>query len=312
MKNKIPYSLLTVVITGASSGIGRGIARKLAAEGAQLVLAARRTSLIEELALECGNAIAVTTDVAKEEDVARLFHTAIEKYGKIDVWINNAGVGAIGPFTDIPLKDHIRVVETNLFGMIYGSHYALRHFKERGAGTLINMASVTGKISFPYYNTYSATKYAIAGLNGSLYQEMELEGREDIHVCAVHPWATDTPWFEHAGNYSGHEAQMKPMDDAGSVVNAVIKLIDEPQESVEVGVKTKGSTISSNLMPGLTENLNAKYLQKVIQDAPPTEATSGSIHKPMATGVGVSGGIRDRMKRQKDLDGATPDDQVSP
>ncbi|NGZ76385.1 SDR family NAD(P)-dependent oxidoreductase [Saccharibacillus alkalitolerans] len=312
MSNKIPKSLLTVVITGASSGIGRGVAKRLAAEGAQLVLAARRTSLIDELALECGNAIAVTTDVAKEEDVARLFEAAIAKYGKVDVWINNAGVGAIGPFTDIPLKDHIRVVETNVFGTIYGSHYALRHFKERRAGTLINLASVTSKISFPYYNTYSATKYAIAGLNGSLHQEMELEGFEDIHVCAVHPWATDTPWFEHAGNYSGHEAQMKPMDDADSVVDAIVKLLDDPQESVEVGVKTKGSTISSNLMPGLTEDLNAKYLQKVMQDAPPAENTSGSIHEPMATGVGVSGGIRKRMKRQNESDGASPDDQVSP
>lgn len=312
MKPKIPREQLTVVITGASSGIGKGVARKLAAEGVQLVLAARRTQLIEELALECGNAIAVETDVSREEDVKRLFEAAVAKFGKIDVWINNAGIGAIGPFTDIPLKDHIRIVETNVHGTIYGSHYALRHFKERDAGTLINLASVNSKVSFPYFNTYTATKYAVAGLNGSLYQEMELEDRENIHVCAVHPWATDTPWFEHAGNYSGHEAQMTPMDDPEIVVDAIVDLLDHPQESVEVGLKTKGSALSSNLLPGLTENLNAKYLQKVLQNAPHTEDTSGSLHKPMATGVGVSGGVRERMKNQKDTDGGSADEQVSP
>lgn len=300
MANKIPHDQLTVVITGASSGFGKGVARQLAAEGANVVLAARRTELIEELAAELGpNAIAVTTDVSKETDIANLHDTAMSTFGKIDVWINNAGIGAIGPYTEIPPADLTRMVEINVLGVMYGSHYALRQFKAQGHGTLINLGSIVSKVPFPYYTAYAATKYAVAGLSAALYQEMKLEDRDNIHVCTVHPWATDTPWFEHVGNYTGHRAEMKPMDDPQSVIDAIIDLIDKPQENVEVGAKTKGTTLSSNLMPGLTENLNAKYVQKVIQSAPPAGSTSGSLHEPMLTGKEVSGGIRERMKHEQ-------------
>lgn len=299
MAQKIPHDQLTVVITGASSGIGKGVALQLAAEGANVVLAARRTELIEQLATEIGpNAIAVTTDVGREEDIARLFDAAMAAFGKIDVWINNAGVGAIGPYTEIPTSDLTRLVETNVLGTMYGSHYALRQFKQQGHGTLINLGSIVSRVPFPYYTAYGATKFAVAGLSAALYQEMQLEDQKDIHVCTVHPWATDTPWFEHTGNYTGHRAEMKPMDDPQNVIDAIIDLLDNPQENVEVGAKSKGTTISSNLMPGLTESLNAKYLQKVIQSAPPAGSTSGSLHQPMLTGQDVDGGIRERMKRE--------------
>ncbi|AWB46490.1 oxidoreductase [Paenibacillus sp. CAA11] len=290
----------TVVITGASSGFGKGVALKLARQGFNLVLAARRTALLEELAQECGSAVAVTTDVSKPEEVARLAQTAIDSFGGIDVWINNAGIGAIGSFTDIPLEDHIRIAEINVIGVINGSHYALRQFKQQKFGTLINLASIAGKIPFPFYPSYSASKFAVLGLSGALHQKMELEGYDDIHVCSVSPWATDTPWFDHAGNYSGHEAQMKPLDDPEDVIDAIVKLIDEPKESIEVGALTKGSFLSSNLAPGLTENFNAKYIYKVIQEAPPAPPTSGSLHKPMASGTDISAGLKQRIEAQKE------------
>lgn len=301
MAKKTPHEELTVVITGASSGFGKGVARRLAKEGANVVVAARRTQLIEELAEECGpNAVAVTADVGKAEDVERLFDAAISRFGRIDVWINNAGVGIIGPFTEIPLKDLTKAVETNVLGVIYGSHFALRQFKKQKSGTLINLGSVAAIVPFPYYTAYSATKYAVAGLSSALHQEMELEGYEDIHVCTVHPWATDTSWFDHSGNYSGHEAQMKPMDDPENVIDVIIGLIDKPQESVEVGVKTKGSAVSNSLMPGVTEDLNAKYLKSVIEDAPPVPHTSGSLHEPMESGTEVTAGMRERMKNEEE------------
>lgn len=300
MAEKKAHDGLTVVIAGASSGLGKGTARRLASEGAKLVLGARRAQLLEELVEECGpNAAAVQMDIGKEEDVKKLFDTAMEKFGRIDVWMNMAGVGLIGPYTELPTKDLQQIVQTNILGTMYGSHYALRQFKKQKSGILINMGSVASKIAFPYYTAYTATKYAVAGLSAGLYQEMELENFEDIHVCMVHPWATDTPWFDHAGNYSGHKAQMKPMDDAENVVDAIVDLLDNPQESVEVGVKTKGSSISSNLMPGLTETLNAKYLNKMIEDAPPAPSSSGSLHEPMESGTGVSAGLRERMKKEQ-------------
>ena len=299
MPKKLPRKGMTVVITGASSGIGKGVARKLAADGANVVLAARRTDLIEALAEELGpRAVAVTTDVSKEEDMARLFETAVGSFGKIDVWINNAGIGAIGPFTDIPLDDLTRMVKVNVKGVINGSHFALRHFKETKEGVLINLGSVTSEVAFPYYTAYSASKHAITGFSSALNEEMKLEGFSDIHVCTVLPWATDTPWFEHTGNYTGHAAEMKPMDDPELVIDAIIGAIDRPQETVAVGAKTKATVVSSHVMPGTTENVNAKFVQQVIEDAPPAAPTSGSLHEPMQSGTEVDGGVRERMKRE--------------
>lgn len=301
MAKKIPHDQLTVVIAGASSGFGKGVARRLAADGANLVLGARRTNLLEALAEECApNAVPVTMDISQEKDVKKLYDKAMEKFGRIDVWINMAGVGLIGSYTEIPSEDLKRVVETNVLGTMYGSQYALRQFKKQKSGTLINIGSIAAKVPFPYYTSYSATKYAVSGLSSALRLEMELEGYEDIHVCTVHPWATDTPWFDHSGNYSGHQAQMKPMDDPENVIDAIIELIDKPEESVEVGVKTKGSAISSNLMPETTEKLNAKYLKGVIEDAPFVSSTSGTLHDPMESGTEVSAGLRERMKEQKE------------
>lgn len=300
MAKKTSREGMTVVITGASSGFGKGVARQLAAEGANVVLAARRTALIEALAEELGpRAIAVTTDVSKEEDVAHLFEQALSAFGKIDVWINNAGIGAIGPFTDIPTNDLKRVIEVNVKGVINGSHFALRHFKETKKGILVNLGSVTSEIAFPYYAGYSSSKHAVAGLGAALNEEMRLEGYEDIHVCTVMPWATDTPWFIHTANYTGHAAEMKPMDDPQIVIDAIIGLIDKPQESVAVGAKSKASVLSSHLMPGTTESANAKFVQKVIQDAPPMEPNPGSLYEPMEAGSEVEGGLRERMKQEK-------------
>lgn len=299
MAKKKSHEGMTIVITGASSGFGKGVARELAAQGANLVLAARRTGLLEKLAEELGpNAIAVTTDVSQEDQVARLFEAALGRFGKIDVWINNAGVGAIGPFTEIPVKDLARMVDVNVKGTINGSHFALRHFKETKRGTLINIGSITSEIAFPYYTGYSASKHAVLGLSSALNEEVKLEGFEDIHVCTVLPWATDTPWFEHAGNYTGHAAEMKPMDDPEIVVEAIIGLIDKPQETVAVGAKSKASVVSSHILPGATEKLNAKFVQKVIEDAPPAGPTNGSLYIPMEKGTEVEGGIRERMKKE--------------
>lgn len=300
MANKNSHTGLTVVITGASSGFGKGVAQKLGAQGANVVLAARRTQLIEELAIEIGpNALAVTTDVSKEEDVKHLYESSVAAFGAIDVWINNAAVGIIGPFTDVPTADITRAVEINVIGTIYGSHYALRHFKEQQTGTLINVGSVSSKIPYPYYTPYSTTKYAVTGLTAALHEEIELEGFDKIHVCSVHPWATDTPWFEHTGNYTGHAAELSPMDDPEIVIDAIIDLIDNPKKNVDTGVKAKGAALSGHLAPGTTESFNARYVQKIIQSAPPAPPTSGSLHEPMQSGTGVSGGIRERMKQEK-------------
>ncbi|RNF39716.1 SDR family NAD(P)-dependent oxidoreductase [Planococcus salinus] len=299
MSKQLSRNGLTVVITGTSSGIGKGVAQQLASEGANVVLAARRTDEIEKLAKSCGpNAVAVTTDVSRQQDMIRLFETAMSKFGNIDVWINNAGIGTYGAFTDTPLADLNRTVDVNFLGTLYGSHLALNQFKKQKHGTLINVSSFASKTPLPYGAAYTASKYGISGLSHGLYQEMELENFEDIHVCAVDPWVTDTPWTEHAGNYSGHEILVGPADDPQEVVDVITGLLDEPQEGVEVGAKAKGVATSGTVTPGTTKKLTGKSLQKMMREAPPAKYTSGSLHEPKPGGTDVSGDLRARLKNK--------------
>ena len=297
MATEVKRAGLTVVITGTSSGIGKGVAQQLAAQGANVVLAARRTKEIEALADSCGpNAIAVTADVSREEDVAKLYEAAMEEFSKIDVWINNAGIGTYGSFTDTPLRDLNRTVEINFLGTIYGSHYALKQFKKQEYGTLINVSSFASKTPLPFGAAYTGSKYGISGLSNGLHQEMRMDGFDDIHICSVDPWVTDTPWTKHAGNYSGHEILVGPADDPQKVVDTIIGLIDNPKKSVEIGAKSKGIAIAGSLMPKTTKGSTGSTLFNMIQEAPPAPPTSGSLYESSSEGTSVSGDLRERLK----------------
>ena len=227
----------TVVVTGASSGIGKGIALRLAEKGDfNIVVAARRTAVIEALAKECGsNALAVTTDVGKADDMERLRDAAITRFGRIDIWINNAGIGAAGNFTDVPLRDHIKTVETTFLGTLNGTYVAMAHFEKNGAGHVINIASLAGKIPLPWYSSYSAAKFGAVGLGKALFRELQSRGVENIHISTINAWVVDTPWFDHAGNYTGHTLRMPLADDASNVINVVMNVIDKPVEEVGCG-----------------------------------------------------------------------------
>ncbi|HEX6528705.1 MAG TPA: SDR family NAD(P)-dependent oxidoreductase [Burkholderiales bacterium] len=200
-----------VVITGASSGFGKGAAMKLAEQGASLALAARRVELIAELAEECvalgGRALPCPTDVSKRDEVERLCQAALREYGRIDAWINNAGVGALGRFERIPIEDHEQVVATDLMGVLYGAYYAYRQFLKQNAGILINVSSELRGHTAPC-SSYAASKHGVVGLSDSLRQEIHQAGHRDIHVCTVMPAAHD------------------PHD----VVETIVRLVRDPQD----------------------------------------------------------------------------------
>ena len=129
-----------VVITGASSGIGRATAHAFAKQGASVVLAARRADMLHEVARECvshgGNALVVPTDTTQEDQVENLAAQALDQFGRIDVWFNNAGVGVFGRFEDVPSDVWRRVIETNVFGYVYGAKDAMRQFRAQGYGVM--------------------------------------------------------------------------------------------------------------------------------------------------------------------------------
>ena len=285
-----------IVITGASSGFGKGTARRLAQSGAKLVLAARRGPLLEELARECEAAgsptLAVTTDVSRREDMERLGAEAVSRFGRIDVWINDAGVAALGRFEEIPLADHVQVIETNLLGTMYGSYVALQQFRRQKAGTLINMASVLGKIPAPYYASYAASKYAIVGLSAALRQELRQNRVDDVHVCTVMPTTFDTPFFDHVANYTGHEVKpIPPVYDPERVIDVLVRLVSEPEDEVMVGAAGKISDVAHHIAPETMEKIWGKQVHKAqIEKAAPAQAAAGSLHEPASIGTEVSGG----------------------
>jgi short-subunit dehydrogenase len=292
----------TIVITGVTSGFGRGSAIRLAELGANIVGAARRSNILEELGDEIkhtgGKIYTVPCDVSKVEDIEKLEEAAIETFGKIDIWINNVGVGALGFFWDIPLSDHSRLIDVNLKGLIYGSHVAIRHFIKNKQGILINLGSVDSEVPIAMQNTYAATKAGVLSLGHSLNEELKLSDQEDIKVATIMPYAVDTPWWIHAANYTGHKPRMAAMDDPEKVVEKIVEACVNPKEEMTVGAKATASDIFHQIFPGLTEHLSGKTFKKESEKADPAAHTSGSLYEPMEAGTTVEGNIRERMKKE--------------
>lgn len=297
----------TYVITGASSGIGRGLAEKLGSYKANVVLAARRTELLEEVAQNVrnagGTAIVVTTDVSDSTQLKTLAETAVREYGKVDVWINNAGVGNIGKFWEIPLEIQSRVVDVNLKSVIYGTHIAINLFRQQGYGTIINTGSVDSETPLAYQGAYSAAKAGVLNLGQLVNQELRLNGYDHIKIVTVMPWATDTPWWRHAANYSGGTPRMAAMDGPEKSINVMVRRSIRPKRNrATVGWKAGGSNFFHKIFPVFTERFSAKVAHKYqIENAPPDSITSGSVIEPMDAGKGIDDGVRERIKLEKKL-----------
>ncbi len=285
-----------IVITGASSGFGKGVALKFAGAGATVVLAARRDELLEEIAQRCqgegGRALAVPTDVSHKEEVEQLAQTAIAQFGRIDVWVNNAGAGALGRFEEVPLEDHVQVIETDLLGTMYGSYFAMQQFRKQGNGVLINVASVIGKVPAPYFASYAAAKHGVVGLSAALRQELRENKAEGIHVSTVMPTSMDTPFFEHAANYTGHQASpIPPTYGAQETIDVIFRMATAPEDEIAVGTAGKFATFFHSLAPGITEKLMGHQTHKSqMEQAPPADNTQGNLQETSMAGTNVGGG----------------------
>jgi short-subunit dehydrogenase len=298
----------TYVITGASSGFGRGTAQRLGAMHANVVLAARRTEVLNEVAAQVqaagGTPLVVTTDVSRIEDMRRLMAATLERFGRVDVWINDAGVGAIGVFDSIPLEDHARVVDVNLKGVIYGSHLALQQFRKQGQGVLINLGSVESEVPLPYHASYGATKAAILALDRALREELRLTGvRGPIEIATIMPWGTDTPFFNNAANYTGRTLREPALDGPEKVVDYIVYASLHPSEEVPTGWKARGALWSHHLAPDLTEHISANvgHISQMVNAPAGVPPNSGSLYQPIAGGperTDVDGRVRERIKRE--------------
>jgi short-subunit dehydrogenase len=243
----------TVLITGASQGIGKSTALLFAQKGYDLVLAARQANRLEAVAQEIqqlGRAsLAVPTDVRDSDQVNTLVRKALDHYGAIDVLINNAGIYISGPAEQFSLSDWHQAVDTNFWGCVHTIQALLPQFLERGSGTIVNVSSIGGKVPIPYLVPYSASKYAVTGLTEALHSELAPKG---IHVCGIYPNLIKSNLMERAifRGKNTQESQAR-RDQLNQVLSApVIEKPEDVAQAIWNAVKHRRSEVivgSANL-----------------------------------------------------------------
>lgn len=225
----------TVVITGGSSGVGRAAAEAFALEGCNIVVAARGKEALDETVALCRDlgvsTMAVPTDVSIAGDVQNLTNKALQFNGRIDIWVNNAGVMSSGKFEEIPMDINEQVIKTNLFGYMHGAYSALPVFKKQEAGILINNVSIGGFMPAPYSAVYSSTKFGIRGLMECLHGE--ISDFPQIHICNIYPQIQRSTGNMHSAKYSGLDFKIPPFAaDPRDTAAKMVELAKNPKKDL--------------------------------------------------------------------------------
>ncbi|MEJ7559660.1 MAG: SDR family oxidoreductase [Pedobacter sp.] len=283
----------TIVITGASSGAGRAIALAFAEKRENLVLASRNFKELQEVADECEELGARVTimacDVTEPGAMINLASSASDVSGSIDVWVNNAGVLAVGAFDETPVEVLDQVIKTNLMGYIHGAHAVLPYFKKQGRGILINNISIGGFLPVPYGVGYSASKFGLRGFSAAL--KAELIDFPNIHVCDTFPAFLDTPGIQHAANYTGKQLRpAPPVYDPIRVAMAIVKLADHPKSETMIGSASVLLRLSYGLFPWITRSIAGSVIKGYLKQADTIAKTDGNVFNEVPYGNAVHGG----------------------
>ena len=283
-----------VVVTGASSGIGRATAFAFARAGAKVVLAARREEALRDAAAECerhgAEALAVATDVRDPAAMERLAERAQARFGGVDVWVNNAGVTLMGRFEDAPEDLWREVVEINLFGYANGARAALPLLRARN-GALINVGSVNSRVGAPYASAYVASKFAVRGFAECLRDELRGEG---VDVCTVLPASIDTPLFQHAANFAGRPVKpLRPVIRPERVAATIVRCAKRPRREVVVGISGRQLIALHDLALPLFERVMSRNVEREHFQQRPAEPSAGNLREPDPRWTGVTGGWKE-------------------
>jgi short-subunit dehydrogenase len=260
-----PLHQQVMVITGASSGIGLATARMAARRGARLVVAARTEEALKQLVAELQShgteAIFVVADVGNEDDVRRIAEEAINRFGRIDTWVNDAGVSIYGKIETISTEDNRRLFDTNFWGVVHGSKQAVKHLGVNG-GALINVGSVVSDVSLPIQGMYAASKHAVKGFTDALRMEVEQEGLP-VSVTLIKPGSINTPFTRHAKNYLNESPDLPPPVYAPEVVaRAIVHAAENPVRDVYVGGGGKMLATMGRFMPRMTDRYMSATMEQ--------------------------------------------------
>ena len=276
----------TIIITGASSGMGREAALRLAKRGDRVVLAARSKDELQQLARACGEmALAVPCDVSDAQQVEELAEQAVAQFGNVDAWLHTAAVASFGRFWETPPATMKRLVEVDLVGSMFVAREAIRRFqRQETGGTLVLVSSVLGKTPIPYLNVYNAAKHGMVGLATSIRADLKDAGVDHVRVVNVMPPSTATPFYDHAANYVGLRPKAPPPAySVETLADALVAAIDDPsEEEVTVGAMGKLMRIAHGAAPGLYETLTGPYSKTMFteEQVPPHD---GAVFSPRPT-----------------------------
>lgn len=266
MRKLKPLAEQVIVITGASSGIGLATAKAAAASGAKVVLAARtRDALAQAVdainqAAGPGHASFVEADVGSHDEHERIATHAIERHGRIDTWVNNAGVLVFGKLEELAEADMRRLFETNFWGVVHGSLVAVKHLRAGGGGALINVGSIESDWGLPLQSIYTASKFAVRGFTDGLRKELEHEGAP-ISVTLVKPASIGTPLPEHTRSYEGVQPQFPPpVYRPEEVARSILAAAESPMSEVYVGGSARTLAALTTLAPRTFDWISEKFL----------------------------------------------------
>lgn len=281
-----PLREQVLVVTGASSGIGLATARMAARRGARVVLTARDGAhlarIVREIEAQGGRATAVTADVGVRAEVEAVAAHAVATFGGFDSWANIAGLTIYGHLWEVSDDDHARLLQTNLWGTVFGSLVAVAHLRRRG-GALINVGSVASDLAFPLQGMYCASKHAIKGFTDALRMELRETGAP-VSVTLVKPASIDTPLPQRARNYTDREPMLPPpVYRPETVAEAILHAAVHPRRDIYVGGGGKLMTSLKDFAPGAFDEL-APLIQAFERRSEPPHHPEGALHRPRGDG----------------------------
>lgn len=279
-----PIDEQTIVITGASSGIGLATARMAADRGAELVLAARSEDALGELVAEIeadgGAATDVVADVSDRDDVREIARTARETFGGFDTWVNGAGVSIYGRLDEVPVADMRRLFDVNVWGTVYGSLAAAEHLRERG-GAILNVGSIVSDRSLLLQGSYAASKHAVKGFTDALRMELD-DADAPVSVTLIKPSSIDTPYPQHAKNYMDEAPTLPPpLYAPETVARAILHAAAHPDREVTVGGGGKLLTTLGHYAPSVLDAIMERvFTREQRSGRPPRSRTESGLDGP--------------------------------
>jgi NADP-dependent 3-hydroxy acid dehydrogenase YdfG len=257
-----------IAITGASAGIGRATALRLARDGAAVVVCARRADRLDAVAAEIaaagGQALAFVGDVTRAADMDALVARAVERFGRLDVMMCNAGFGIAGAIDDITPDQMHKLMDINYNGTYHATRAALPLFRGQGSGHIIVVSSIVGKRGVPYMGAYAATKFAQVGLAECLRSELLGSG---IHVSVVFPVSTETEFFDVMSQETGTAVTRAygPKQHVDTVANAIARAIERPVPEIYPHATSRALVVLNALAPGMCDRVVRRFGRKPVR-----------------------------------------------